>query len=349
MKICTASQELTEAILEELESIVLMKNCSRYEIIDESVDVTLLKTSLSSVSDEIDISNVTIEHFSLVYFIRSTCESDLDASSILNSSEFMTNFDQGTFGFIEGMLMYRLIRSDEDNLPAWTAGYFVLSNGYIYCYSDADKRSLIFFSQLFNDGCKGCRRLNDETITRPHVVEVKLVVDNVIQILHLATSSESDTTDWILNLFAGIVKDTPDQVGRFDGKNCLDKFCYLALTNDELYTLVRDVNTQLFCVLEKVSICDIVSAMLSSNDGNSSFCFVTLELESSSNAQDWTLYFCSPRSRKAFMDKLSNIWQQLFQVPFQMMQDDFSETPDRKQVLERLITWHKNATSALTD
>lgn len=347
MQVCTACQELTELILETIESTVLTGNFPLPEIRDASQDVTLVKKSLVTLEEELEMTSVLIEHFSLIYFLRSASDSELDASSILNSTELMSNFDQGTFGCKEGMLMYRLIRSDE--VSPWTPGYFVLSNGYIYCYTDASKSNLNFFSQLFNNHCKGCRRLNDETITRPHVLEVKLVVDNVIQILHLAASSEADTTDWILNLFTSIDKDTPEQVGRFDGRNCLDKFCYLTLTQDTLYTLIRDVNSDLYSVLEKVAICDIVSALISCVDESSSFCYVTLELESSNNVQDWTLYFLTPQSRQCFMDQLSKNWEQLFQVSFQVMQHDFSDQPNRKQVLERLISWHKNAASALTD
>lgn len=350
MLICTACQELTESILEAIKSILLTTSVTRSipvpEIRDASEDVTLLKKSLMNSQDELEMTDVSIQHFSMIYFLRAATEFELEGSTMLNSTELVSNFDQGTFGCKEGMLMYRLIRTDE--VCAWTPGYFVLSNGYIYCYTDSTKSQLNFFSQLFNNHCKGCRRLNDETITRPHVLEVKLVVDNVIQVLHLAASNEADTTDWILNLFTSIDKDTPEQVGRFDGKNCLDKFCYLALTEDTLYTLIRDVNSELYSILEKVAICDIVSAFLSGPDDASSFCYITLELESSNNVQDWTLYFLTLQSRQYFMDQLSKSWEQLFQVPFQVMQHD-SDQPNRKQTLERLISWHKNAASALTD
>jgi hypothetical protein len=365
VEVCCASQEFTNEIIRCIGFACDNSNLSPPEILeDKTTKRIIIEKSLAKYLS-LDMTEVKLKHAVTVFCGRAVDDS-VNFDSLLESSELLTNFDEGSFGLKEGVLMYRFLSEDEE-LPNWVPGYFVLADGYIYCYSDATKNQLRFFGQLFNNHCKGCRRITDDD-SRPHVIELKIVVDNVVQELNLAASNENETTEWMVNLLTSVNLESAENIGHFDGKNCMEKFCLLVMTEEAMFTLVRDVATNMFLVLDHVNICDVVTTMRSSRKSDSSFTFVVIDFESSqTNPREWTLYFVTPEEADRFLELLSRSWEELFQVSLQTIvlgervrkpgkrnhtschDDDHSETSLAQQTLQRLSYWHRNAASVLQE
>ena len=359
-EVCTASQEFTMEIIQALKSSC--HGIVDIEILEDKVTKKIMIEKSLAKYLCLDLSQVKLKHAVTVFCGRALDDS-VNFDSLLESSELLTNFDEGSFGLKEGVLMYRFMNHEEQE--GWLPGYFVLADGYIYCYSDATKNQLKFFGQLFNNHCKGCRRITDDS-SRPHVIELKIVVDNVLQELNLAASNETETTEWMVNLLTSVNLESSENIGHFDGKNCIEKFCLLVMTEDAMFTLVRDVGSNMFLVLDHVNICDVVTTMTSSKKSDSSFSCVILDFEASqtSNSREWTLYFVSPEECQRFLGLLSLAWQELFQVPLQTIvlgepfkdkmskgfdDEDHSEANIAQQTLERLSCWHRNAAFVLKE
>lgn len=363
-EVCCASQEFTNKIVCGIENACVQSQLPNPEVFEDKTTkrITIEKSLAKYLG--VDRTDVKLKHTVTVFCGRAVDDS-VNFDSLLESSELQNTFDEGSFGLKEGVLMYRFIREDEDDLFNWIPGYFVLADGYIYCYSDATKNQLRFFGQLFNNHCKGCRRITDDD-SRPHVIKLKIVVDNVVQELNLAASNGTETTEWMVNLLTSVNLESAENIGHFDGKNCMEKFCLLVMTEDAMFTLVRDVATSMYLVLDHVNICDVGSTIRSSRKSDSSFTFVVIDFEVSqtSNSREWTLYFVTPEEADRFLSLLSQSWEELFQVSMQSIvlgerlqksrrkhEDDYdhSETSLAQQTLERLSSWHRNAVSVLKE
>ena len=366
-EVCCASQEFTQEIISCIQRACQASGQPGPEILEDKVTKKVMIEKSLAKYLSLDMSDINLKHAVTVFCGRAVDDKDgVNFDSLLESSELLTNFDEGSFGLKEGMLMYRFLNEDgiEFQVPNWTPGYFVLADGYIYCYSDATKNQLKFFGQLFNNHCKGCRRVTEDE-SRPHVIELKIVVDNVLQELNLAASNESETTEWMVNLLTSVNLESAENIGHFDGKNCMEKFCLLVMTEDAMFTLVRDVATNMYLVLDHINICDVVATVRSSKKSDSSFTFVVIDFESSqtSNSREWTVYFVTPDEADRFLQLLSSSWEELFQVSLQTIvlgerlaksrghfdDEDNSETSIAQQTLSRLSSWHRNAVSVLKE
>jgi hypothetical protein len=347
-EICCASEEFTEKILQTIRDVCKEFAHPDPEVFREDTSKKIMITKSLSNFLKVDISDLHIKYYVPIFCGRSIDESaSLDHA--LESTEIIVTFDEGSFGLKEGMLMYRFAgETDEQLETSWSPGYFVLVDGHIYCYTDGTKGQMKFFGQLFNNHCKGCRRIMDDS-TRPNVIELKVVIDNVVQTLNLATSNETETTEWMVNLLTSVNMEFSENIGHFDGRNCMEKFCYVVLTEDAVFTLVRDVATNLYHVLDHVNICDIMSAVSSSNNHKSSFCYMVIEFESSeaSDARDWSLFFVSEKERDRFLNILSQTWEDLFQVKFLTAVMPSGSGVVSEETVERLCSWHRNAVLAL--
>ena len=349
-EICCASEEFTESILQTIKDVCRDAGFPDLEVFREDTTKRIVITKSLANFLKVDISEVHIKRFVPIFCGRSIDESaNLDLA--LESTEIIVTFDEGSFGLKEGMVMYRFVAgTGEQKETAWMPGYFVLADGHIYCYADVAKSQMKFFGQLFNNHCKGCRRLTEET-TRPNVIELKVVIDNVVQTLNMATSNETETTEWMVNLLTSVNMEFSENIGHFDGRNCMEKFCFIVLTEDAVFTLVRDVATNLYHVLDHVNICDIMSAVSSADCLTTSFCYLVIEFESSgaSDAKDWSLFFVCAHERDFFLKLLSQTWEELFQVKFQTaVLPDSESCVLSAETLERLSSWHRNAVLALS-
>lgn len=350
-EVCCASEEFTESILQTIRDVCRDAGVPDLEVFreDPSKRIEIVKSLATFL--KVDMSELQIKHYVPIFCGRSIDESG-NFDLALESTEIIVTFDEGSFGLKEGMLMHRFAgETDEQKESAWSPGYFVLADGHMYCYADGTKSQMKFFGQLFNNHCKGCRRLRTEETTRPNVIELKVVIDNVVQTLNLAASNETETTEWMVNLLTSVNMEFSENIGHFDGRNCMEKFCFLLLTEDAVFTLVRNVTTNLYHVLDHVNICDIMSAVSSANCATSSFCYMVIEFESSesSDARDWSLFFVCAEERDRFLKALSQTWEELFQVKFQTaVIAEGESTAVSYETLERLSSWHRNAVLALS-
>lgn len=346
--VCCASQEFAENILKTISDVCREAQVPDPEVFREDVSKRVIVSKSLANFLSVEVSDIQIKYYVPVFCGRSideTARYDLAQES----TEIIVGFDEGSFGLKEGMLMYRKLDQENGHESEWVPGYFVLADGHIYCYSDGAKAQMKFFGQLFNNHCKGCRRMDGET-SRPNVIELQVVIDNVVQILHIATSNETETTEWMVNLLTSVNMEFSENIGHFDGRNCMEKFCFLVLTEDAVFTLVRDVATNMYHVLDHVNICDIVSAVCSDRSKTTSFCYMAIEFESSqdSDAREWTLFFVSYEERDRFLKVLSETWEELFQVQLQVeFLSEGQSSSVSSETLERLSSWHRNAVLAV--
>lgn len=257
--------------------------------------------------------------------------------------------------------MYHLMDPKQQELKSnscWSTGYFVLNDGYIYCYSDAKKTQLNFFSQVYNNQCRGCRRFHSESIDRPHLIELRIIIDQETQSLCLATSSESETTLWMNSILKSIHVTSPDTVGKFDGSNCCEKFCHLILTDEHLFLMTRDVNSINFNVMDQKNVSDVTAVYISGHNHKSSCCYLILEFETilSPDSFEWSLYFVTGDERRKFLSSLTTCWERMFQVPLKTLSldnhygtsedyDDFGSVA--RVTLEKVSLWHVKYASGL--
>ena len=345
VEVCCASAEFTETILQTVRDVCRDAGVPDVEAFRDDASKRIVISKSVATFMKVDLTDVQIKYFVPVFCGRSIDEStSLDLA--LESTEIMVSFDEGSFGLKEGMLMYKFAACEEQKESSWRPGYFVLADGHIYCYSDGAKNQMHFFGQLFNNHCKGCRRLTED-VERPNVIELKVVIENVVRTLHLAASNESETTEWMVNLLTSVNMEFSENIGHFDGRNCMEKFCFVVLTEDAVLTLVRDVASNLYHVLDHVNICDIVSTLASATSSRTCFCFLKIEFESTqaSDAREWSLFFVCPQERERFLARLSATWEELFQVPLQSVR--LEGCVDADETVRRLTQWHRNAVLAL--
>ena len=362
--IITCTGSVSNAIMD-----ILHKTCSRNglkppEIVTrkETSKQMMLKCFLSTYSG-LDLEDIVLIHVSTVFWFKShqsiTPMSTFDELSSLSSSY------ENCSGYKEGMLMYQSMEGGMDKEPnlkccVWKAGYFILKHGFIYCYENCQKSRLIFFCQLYNNRCKGCRRVvaEDEnySLSRPNVIEIKFIGDDHdLHHLFLAIPSEAETTDWIMNILNEIDLNLSDLLGTFDSSpthNSWEKLVTLLLTEDSILVLVNNQSSSQiepplettnpmiaslfksslpFTVLGCINISDVIAVYADdlTNQRMTSFTFIIIEYENTSSTATmgqgnfkWKLFFVNSVERNLFLDKLGRCWSQLFQVQLQVIHLD---------------------------
>ena len=259
---------------------------------------------------------------------------------------------------VRGMLMFNIIESETED--DWRPGYFVVTDGYLYCYTDSSESSLYFLAQLFNNFCKGCRRLanNEHEIARPNVIELTIVIENLLKTIHIAASNEKDATKWMEALLMSINIKSCETFGFLKQESALEKFCTAVVTDDFIHILVQDTHEPYFKVLDCLNISDIIAAYYGDSDESSSFCFLMLELDSESTTDtsgtEWILYFLADIERTKFYRALKDSWEKLFQISMCATRIDENAADGMpatlsivKETLKRLVMWHTNSASML--
>ena len=325
-------------------------------------DKSIISKSMSTFleSEESEIQNIK-------YFVHVFC-----GKSVVEKSDSF--YDSGS-GFTtsksekEGMLMFHLMDPSELELKSnafWSTGYYVLNDGYIYCYHDGKKSKLNFFSQLYNNKCNGCRRFYSESCDRPYLIELRVIIDHQLQSLCLATSSEAETNEWMASILNSLHVTSPEAVGRFDPNNCCEKFCLLCQTDEHLFLLTRDVKSPEYIVMDQKNISDVTAIYTSGENEKSSFCYIIVEFETilSPDSFEWSLFFVSKAERLKFLSSLTGCWERMFQVPLKtQLLDDRSELDNRptsddmtsdfgsaaRLSLEKISLWHVKHAAGLTE
>lgn len=371
--ITTCTGSVSNAILDILHKTSSRNGLKPPEIVTrkETSKQMMLKCFLSTYSG-LDLEDILLIHISTVFWFNSH-----QPISLLNTFDELSSLSssyENCSGYKEGMLMYQFVEGgmesdlkcgwkgvdkEPDLKSGWKAGYFILKHGFIYCYENSQKSQMIFFSQLSNNRCKGCRRVvGDCSLSRPNVIEMKLIGDDHnLHHLFLAIPSEAETTDWMMSILNEIDLNLCDLLGTFDSSpthNSWEKLVSLLLTEDSILVLVNNQNlsTSLieppletanpiiatlfnsplpFTVLGCINISDVIAVYADelTNQRITSFTFIIIEYENTSTAATvgqgnfrWKLFFVNSIERNLFLDKLSRCWSQLFQVQLQVIHLD---------------------------
>ncbi|KAI1301466.1 Chromodomain-helicase-DNA-binding protein Mi-2 -like protein [Halotydeus destructor] len=322
--ILCASEELTRSILSNLRSSFKRNQFRDLDVLEESSMKRIVISKAISKFIEVEASDVNISLSSLVYWQARNVADDLSSENMCSTPNSCQLNDD-----MRGMFMFRM----KGNVDPWTAGYFIVNNGIISCYSDSSERNLKFCASLINNHCKCCRRLScPEDIDRPNVVELGLVVDNILQNVYIAASSEDDGLKLMQALLMNISIMKSDCKGRLCHNSKLEKFCETIVTEDSVFVLKQENLEPSFSILGYLNISDIVSAYYGNLATNDSICYLYFELDTTENvnfsaSSEWILYFLTEDERSKFISTVSESWEKLFQVSLSVIKVDGTAKP----------------------
>ncbi|KAL8593874.1 hypothetical protein ACOMHN_023790 [Nucella lapillus] len=226
---------------------------------------------------------------------------EIEDYSLVFWEDTQSNKNKPTSTAREGTMLLRT--NDPFKGHIWKAVYVVLRDFMLCLFADKTDSKPQQYVRLGGEQCVGCRLAT--TLDRPHCIEIILAKRGS---WFLSVASEEEVASWRQSLCLAVSEGMQDS----SNLSCLP--CVCVVTGQKLLLCHEDVQTK-FCRTIASAKIEEVTALTVDPELNT-YCIVEFESQETGVVSErWVLYFNSPLEMDRFVEALSRVWHQVYQIP----------------------------------